>query len=76
MMGDLGTGDDLVTMRPDSLKMVAPASAINDDKDARPAARHSAGCDLGFMDGHADHKPLGQFYTNQLPPNRWFTPGQ
>jgi prepilin-type N-terminal cleavage/methylation domain-containing protein/prepilin-type processing-associated H-X9-DG protein len=74
MMGDLGTGDDLVTLRPDTLKMVAPASDINDDKDARPAARHSARCDLGFMDGHAGNKPLGQFYTNQTPANRWFTP--
>jgi prepilin-type N-terminal cleavage/methylation domain-containing protein/prepilin-type processing-associated H-X9-DG protein len=74
MMGDLGTADDLVTPRPDTLKMVAPASDINDDKDARPFARHSTRCDLGFMDGHAGFKPLGQFYTNQTPPNRWFTP--
>ena len=74
MMGDLGTGDDLTTPRPDTLKMVAPASAINDDKDARPFARHTARCDLGFMDGHAGNKPLGQFYTNQTPANRWFTP--
>ena len=74
MMGDLGTADDLVTPRPDTLKMVAPASAINDDKDARPFARHSSRCDVGFMDGHAGYRRLGQFYTNQMPPNRWFTP--
>ena len=74
MMGDLGTADDLATPRPDTLKMVAPASAINDDKDARPFARHSARCDLGFMDGHAANKPLARFYTNQTPANRWFTP--
>jgi len=74
MMGDLGTADDLTTPRPDTLKMVAPASDINDDKDARPYARHTARCDLGFMDGHAGNKPLGQFYTNQTPANRWFTP--
>jgi hypothetical protein len=74
MMGDLGTADDLATPRPETLKMVAPASDLNDDKDARPFARHSARCDLGFMDGHADSKPLGQFYTNQSPANHWFTP--
>lgn len=74
MMGDLGTGDDFSTPRPDTLKLVAPTSAINDDKDARPFARHSVRCDLGFMDGHAGSKPLGQFYTNQTPANRWFTP--
>ncbi|HVV72068.1 MAG TPA: prepilin-type N-terminal cleavage/methylation domain-containing protein [Verrucomicrobiae bacterium] len=74
MMGDLGTGDDFVTPRPDTLKMVAPASDLNDDKDGRPFARHSQRCDLGYMDGHAGSKPLGQFYTNQTPANRWFTP--
>jgi len=74
MMGDLGTGDDFLTPRPDTLKMVAPAGDINDDKDARPFARHSARCDLGFMDGHAAYRTLGQFYTNQTPANRWFTP--
>jgi prepilin-type N-terminal cleavage/methylation domain-containing protein/prepilin-type processing-associated H-X9-DG protein len=74
MMGDLGTEDDLTTPRPDTLKMVAPASDINDDKDARPMARHSARCDLGFMDGHAGSKPLGQFYIAQTPANLWFTP--
>ena len=74
MMGDLGTADNLTTPRPDTLKMVAPLSDINDDKDARPFARHSIRCDLGFMDGHAGYKTLGQFYTNQTPPNRWFTP--
>jgi len=74
MMGDLGTGDDFLTPRPDTLKMVAPAGDINDDKDARPFARHGARCDLGFMDGHAGYRQLGQFYTNQTPANHWFTP--
>jgi prepilin-type N-terminal cleavage/methylation domain-containing protein/prepilin-type processing-associated H-X9-DG protein len=74
MLGDLGTGDDLATLRPDTLKMVAPASDINDDKDARPIARHSARCDLGFMDGHAGFMKLGQFYTGQTPTNLWFSP--
>jgi prepilin-type N-terminal cleavage/methylation domain-containing protein/prepilin-type processing-associated H-X9-DG protein len=74
MLGDLGTADDFVTIRPDTLKMVAPESDLNDDKDARPFARHSGRCDLGFMDGHAGYLPLGQFYTNQTPANRWFAP--
>lgn len=74
MMGDLGTEDDLVTRRPDTLKLVAPDSDINDDKDARPIARHLLKCDLGFMDGHAGFLPLDRFYTGQTPPNLWFTP--
>ena len=36
MMGDLGTEDDLKTVRPDILKMIAPDSDINDDSDAVP----------------------------------------
>ena len=74
MMGDLGTEDDLTTLRPDTLKMVAPGSAINDDKDARPASRHSSRCDLGFMDGHGEQLRLTQFYTDQNPANKWFAP--
>lgn len=74
MMGDLGTDNDLKSPRPDTLKMVAPDSDINDDKDARPVARHSDRCDLGLMDGHGEHPRLGQFYTNQTPADKWFTP--
>jgi prepilin-type N-terminal cleavage/methylation domain-containing protein len=74
MMGDLGTEDDLTTLRPDTLKMVAPGSDINDAKDARPIARHSTQCDLGFMDGHSENLRLRQFYTDQSPTNRWFSP--
>jgi len=74
MIGDLGTEDDLTTLRPDTLKMVAPGFDINDDKDARPASRHSRRCDLGFMDGHGEQLRLAHFYTNQNPTNRWFTP--
>ena len=54
--------------------MVAPTSDINDDKDTRPFASHSARCDLGFLDGYAGFKTLAQFYTNQAPANRWFPP--
>jgi prepilin-type N-terminal cleavage/methylation domain-containing protein len=74
MLGDLGTADDLVTLRPDTLKMVAPVSDINDDKDARPNTRHSGRCDLEFMDGHTAFLRLGQFYLDQVPQNRWFAP--
>jgi prepilin-type N-terminal cleavage/methylation domain-containing protein/prepilin-type processing-associated H-X9-DG protein len=74
MLGDLGCGDDFTTPRPDTLKMVAPSGDLNDDKDARPLARHGGRCDLGFMDGHAGFLPLGRFYTNQSPADLWFTP--
>ena len=74
MLGDLGTENDLKTPRPDALKMVAPESDLNDENDARPALRHSRRCDLGLMDGHMEKLLLEQFYTNQLPANKWFTP--
>src|SRR5262249_41633751 len=74
MQGDIGTEDDFITQRPDTLKLVAPGSDLNDDKDARPSTRHSDQCDLGFMDGHGEHLRLKQFYTNQNPTNKWFLP--
>jgi prepilin-type N-terminal cleavage/methylation domain-containing protein/prepilin-type processing-associated H-X9-DG protein len=74
MQGDIGTADDFQTPLPDTLKLVAPGSPLNDDKDARPSIRHSGRCDLGFMDGHAEHRLLKQFYTGQTPTNRWFAP--
>jgi prepilin-type N-terminal cleavage/methylation domain-containing protein/prepilin-type processing-associated H-X9-DG protein len=74
MMGDLGTADDFLTPRPDTIKMVAPDGDLNDEEDARPAARHSTRCDLGFLDGHSSSMRLGGFYTNQTPPDLWFSP--
>jgi prepilin-type N-terminal cleavage/methylation domain-containing protein/prepilin-type processing-associated H-X9-DG protein len=74
MLGDVGTEDDFITPRPDTLKMIAPGSVINDDADARPAARHNQRCDLGFMDGHAEPLRLDQFYRGQNPTNKWFAP--
>ena len=74
MQGDIGTEDDFATPRPDTLKLTAPGSPLNDDEDARPSTRHSGRCDLGFMDGHEEHWFLYQFYTNQIPTNEWFTP--
>jgi prepilin-type N-terminal cleavage/methylation domain-containing protein/prepilin-type processing-associated H-X9-DG protein len=74
MQGDIGTEDDFLTPRPDTLKLTAPGSILNDDEDARPSTRHSGRCDLGFMDGHGEHLILKQFYTNQNPTNKWFMP--
>jgi prepilin-type N-terminal cleavage/methylation domain-containing protein/prepilin-type processing-associated H-X9-DG protein len=74
MQGDIGTEDDFVTPRPDTLKLTAPGSTLNDDKDARPSTRHSGRCDLGFMDGHGENLHLEQFYTSQNPTNKWFMP--
>jgi prepilin-type N-terminal cleavage/methylation domain-containing protein/prepilin-type processing-associated H-X9-DG protein len=74
MQGDIGTEDDFLTPRPDTLKLTAPGSSLNDDKDARPSTRHSNRCDLGFMDGHGEPLLLKQFYTNQNPTNKWFMP--
>jgi prepilin-type N-terminal cleavage/methylation domain-containing protein/prepilin-type processing-associated H-X9-DG protein len=74
MQGDIGTEDDLLTPRPDTLKLTAPGSTLNDDEDARPSTRHSGRCDLGFMDGHGEHLLPNQFYTNQNPTNKWFMP--
>ena len=74
MLGDVGTEDDFKTLRPDTMKMIAPGSDINDDEDARPIARHNQRCDLGFLDGHAEPMRLDYFYTSQNPTNKWFTP--
>ncbi len=74
MMGDLGTEDDLKTVRPDTLKMIAPDSDINDDSDARAIGRHNQRCNLVLMDGHAEPLRLKEFYTGQNPTNKWFSP--
>jgi prepilin-type N-terminal cleavage/methylation domain-containing protein/prepilin-type processing-associated H-X9-DG protein len=74
MQGDIGTEDDLVTPRPDTLKLTAPGSDLNDDEDARPSTRHMGRCDLGFFDGHGEHLLLKQFYTGQDPTDKWFLP--
>jgi len=74
MQGDVGTENDFVTPRPDTIKLTAPGSTLNDDEDARPSTRHLGRCDLGFMDGHGEHLMLKQFYIGQNPPNQWFMP--
>jgi len=74
MLGDVGTEDDLKKVRPDTFKMIAPDSEINDDADARAIGRHNQRCDLIMMDGHAEPLHLQGFYTGQSPTNKWFTP--
>lgn len=74
MQGDTGTEDDLQTPRPDTIKLTAPSSSLNDEEDARPSSRHTGMCDLGFLDGHVEKMLLRQFYTNQIPADKWFMP--
>ncbi len=74
MLGDVGTEDNLTTDRPDAYKMTAPSDPLNDASDARPSARHFRQVDLTLMDGHTKGMRLEQFYTNQSPPDLWFTP--
>ena len=49
-----------------------PDVDINDQFDARPAARHLGRANVGFMDGHVQALRLDQFYTGQTPPDKWF----
>jgi prepilin-type N-terminal cleavage/methylation domain-containing protein len=74
MLGDMGTRDDYQEPVPDVLKMVEPGDDLDDEDDARPAARHFQRVSLGFMDGHVKPMLLGDFYINQQPLDRWFTP--
>jgi prepilin-type N-terminal cleavage/methylation domain-containing protein len=74
MMADVGTEDDFKALRPDTFKMIAPSSGINDDADARPVTRHSQRCNVGFMEGHVEPLRLKQFYLDQKPLDKWFLP--
>lgn len=79
MMGDLGTSDDFVTQRPDTLVMLTPDDDLKEQDEhygnyARPSARHSQRCNLNFVDGHVESFRLDQFYTNQVPEDKWFDP--
>jgi len=74
MLGDLGTDDDLVTARPGRYKMTAPSYDLDDDDDARPAARHFGFVNLSFIDGHQKGIKLSRFYVGQDPADRRFTP--
>jgi prepilin-type N-terminal cleavage/methylation domain-containing protein len=72
MMGEMGTQDDLITPRPNAFKLTVPDDNLNDQYDARPAARHFSRANLGLMDGHSKAFRLEQFYVGQTPPDLWF----
>ena len=77
MMSELGVGSmgnlaDLTTPRQGTYKLTVPDVDINDQFDARPAARHFDRANVGFMDGHVKALRLEQFYTGQVPPDKWF----
>ncbi len=72
MLGELGTMDDLVTPKENAYKLTAPDGTLNDQYDARPSARHTGFCNLAFFDGHEKAMRLNQFYTGQVPADKWF----
>ena len=74
MLGEIGTEDDLVTPRENAFKLTVPDGVINDDADARPAARHTQRVNIAWMDGHVKSLRLEQFYVGQTPPDKFFTP--
>lgn len=74
LLGETGTEDDFSTPHPDGYKLVAPSFPLNDDDDARPAARHQDRASVVFADGHVRPLRLDQFYTNQTPADRTFQP--
>ena len=79
MMSELGVGSignlaDLTTPRLGAYKLTAPDVDLNDQYDARPAARHFERANVAWMDGHVKAFRLEQFYTGQTPPDKYFTP--
>lgn len=77
MLSELGVGSagnraDLKTVRAGAYKLTVPDVDLNDQFDARPAARHFAHANVGFMDGHVKALRLEQFYVGQTPPDRFF----
>jgi prepilin-type N-terminal cleavage/methylation domain-containing protein/prepilin-type processing-associated H-X9-DG protein len=79
MLGELGMGsegnlNDFTTVRHGSYKLTAPDVDLNDTADARPSARHTDRTNIALMDGHVKSLRLEQFYRNQTPPEKWFTP--
>jgi len=74
MLAEIGTGDDLATPRENAFKLTVPDGVLNDEADARPAARHTQRVNIAWMDGHVKSLRLEQFYTGQIPPDKFFTP--
>lgn len=75
-LGDLGTENNLLTPRPDTIVMLAPSSDLKDNQDgadsARPSVRHSNQCDLNFLHGHVESMRLNQSYSGQTLEDKWF----
>ena len=63
---------DVTTPVMDAYKLTVPDVPLNDQYDARPAARHFGQANLAFMDGHVKSMRLEQFYLGQTPPDKWF----
>ena len=79
MLGELGVGkigtlSDLTSPVADAYKLTVPDVDMNDQYDARPAARHNGLVNVAFMDGHQKAMRLEQFYVGQTPPDKWFCP--
>ncbi len=79
MLGELGVGrigslSDLTSPVTDAYKLTDPDVDMNDQYDARPAARHNGLVNLAFMDGHQKAMRMEQFYVGQTPPDKWFNP--
>jgi hypothetical protein len=72
MISELGAEDDLMTPRPNTLKVVAPDDQINDVFDGRPIFRHFAFDNVGFFDGHSKAMRKEQFYVGWSPADYWF----
>ena len=77
MIGELGVGSignigDLSTPVLGAYKLTVPDVDLNDQYDARPAARHFSRANLAFMDGHVKPMRLEQFYVGQTPSDKWF----
>lgn len=76
MLGKIGTEDDFPISCQSTFKLTVPSGALNNPADARPAARHANRANIAWMDGYINLLRLEQFYTQQTPPDRFFTPSR
>jgi prepilin-type N-terminal cleavage/methylation domain-containing protein len=72
MISELGAADDLMTPRPNTIKVVVPDDQINDVFDGRPIFRHFSRDNLGFFDGHSQAMRKEQFYVGWTPMDYWW----
>src|SRR5574341_682082 len=54
-------------------KYLLPPSQPDTDCWGRPEPRHNEGGNVAWIDGHVKWMRLSQFYTGQIPPDRFFT---